>query len=96
MQRNECNCIYSSEIFCLPVQTVDGGEASGQNSSYASLITYTCTVPGQRFDDGYTVKTVRCEYSAEWNETLSNCAGLYKYILRLNLTFCFQVNRFVN
>ena len=82
-------CFHITAIICPIPPSASQASITGSTHVYKSLIYYQCA-DDYRFFDGSTHKTIICEEPGIWNDSISNCEGLWQYMLEysdLNIHF---------
>jgi len=65
-----------SVIYCAKLPEPLHGALSTRETVYSTLVVITCHV-GFKLADGRTSKSVFCLHSTVWNDTVSDCHGLF-------------------
>ena len=67
--------VFFAETTCATITVINSSRNSTGNS-VGSSVTYTCA-DGRRFKDGRKQMTITCQEQGTWDETPTDCSGLY-------------------
>ena len=63
------------------IPLISNATADQMNTSVSSMVTYICD-SGHRFLDHSEIKTIRCEETLKWNNTLDSCKRKTSFLLQ--------------
>ena len=61
-------------VECPKPPGVRNAEKTSHDHNYLAVVTYYCT-GGMRFEDGHTLKSIKCIDPGVWNDSVNDCAS---------------------